>query len=90
MSEITAPKITIDTSSPSITLDKTTMDIKDPLLKALLAKYIVPVIVWSVSAFGIVTYTSQEVTQRLDKLEEQTKSIDKNIEKILDKIEEKK
>ena len=55
---------------------------QDTLLKGFLLKVVFPAIVWSVSAFGFVTYTSHEVTSRLEKLEEGQNRIEKSLEKL--------
>jgi hypothetical protein len=55
---------------------------QDTLLKGFLLKIVFPAIVWSVSAAGFVTYTSHEVTTRLDKLENGQLRIEKNLEKL--------
>lgn len=57
--------------------------VSDSILKGFLLKVVGPAIIWSVSAFGFVTYTSNEVTARLDKLEEGQVRIEKQLEKIV-------
>lgn len=58
-------------------------------IKAFLKAYVLPVIFWCLAAIGTITFISEDVTSRLDRIESNIKIIMEEQERVKEQLEAK-